>query len=261
MFNLLHNFSPNPILMQLGPISIRYYGLIIVLVLGLAIWLAFKLAKGKISADDTIDLAFWLALSGIIGARLYEVLILESGYFWSHPAEIIKIWHGGLAIHGAIIGGIIALVVWCYKKKQDFWFLADLAAVVLPLAQAIGRWGNYFNQEVFGRPTDLPWGIAIDLANRPLEFTGEKYFHPTFLYESILNLILFFILLFLYKKQRLKSGQYLGVYLIGYGVIRFLMEFIRIDQTALFFGFRWPQIFSLIVIFVGLMIIWRKKKK
>lgn len=259
IFDFLHNFIPSPIFLEIGPITFRYYGLIIVLAISAVIFLSARLTKNKLSTDDLIDLVFWLVLSGLIGARLYEVLILESGYFFANPLEIIKIWHGGLAIHGAIIGGVVALIVWCRNKKQDFWQLVDVSAVVLPLAQAIGRWGNYFNQEVFGRPTNLSWGIPIDPANRPLEFINEKYFQPTFLYESILNLCLFLLLFFLYKKQKLKSGQYLSVYLIGYGLIRFLMEFIRIDQTAMIGNFRWPQVFSLVIIIFGLML-FRKKR-
>lgn len=260
MLEFFHNFSPSPVLFQFGPLIFRYYGLIIALALLLAVLIGLKLAKkAGFTADEVFDLSFWLALSGLAGARLYEVLILEPGYFLSHPAEIVKIWHGGLAIHGAIIGGIIALLVWCWRNKKDFWLTADIIAVTLPLAQALGRWGNYFNQEVFGRPTDLPWGIFIAPANRPLGFSESQYFQPTFLYESILNLILFLTLFIAYRKNKLKKGQYLAVYLIGYGVIRFLMEFIRIDQTALIFGWRWPQIFSLALIIVGALIFCKKK--
>lgn len=264
MFNFLHNFLPQPILLQLGPLSIRYYGVLIFLALLAGILLASKLAeKIKISRDEVIDLALGLALVGIIGARLYFVLILETGYFLQNPAEIIKIWQGGLAIHGAIIGGIAFLIYWCRKNKKDFWQLADLIAVVLPLAQAIGRFGNYFNQELFGRPTTLPWGIPIDRSNRPLEFVNSTYFHPTFLYEAILNLILFFILFFTYRYHKFSKGWYLGVYLIGYGLIRFVMEFLRIDETALMFGWRWPQVFSIIMIVVAgiiLSILLKNKK-
>jgi phosphatidylglycerol---prolipoprotein diacylglyceryl transferase len=260
MIEFFHNFSPNPVLFQFGPLIVRYYGLIIALALFLAVLLGLKLAKkAGFTADEVFDLSFWLALVGLIGARLYEVLILEPGYFLSHLSEIVKIWHGGLAIHGAIIGGVIALLVWCRRNKKDFWLTADIIAVVLPLAQALGRWGNYFNQEVFGRPTNLPWGIFITPTNRPAGFSENQYFHPTFLYESVLNLILFLILFIVYRKNKLKKGQYLAVYLIGYGVIRFLMEFIRIDQTAMILGLRWPQIFSLILIMIGAIIFYKKK--
>ena len=261
MPNFLHNFTPQPVALALGAVTVRWYGLFIVAGVILALMAAKQLAKNKqISFDDIIDLTFWLVLFGVIGARLYEVLILEPRYFFSNPAEVIKIWHGGLAIHGAIIAGLITLIVWCRQKKQDFWLVADLTATVLPLAQTLGRFGNYFNQEVFGWPTSLPWGIPIELANRPPEFVTEQYFHPAFLYESVLNLSLFIILFVLFKKQWLKSGQYLALYLLGYGLIRFLMEFVRLDQTAVIGGFRWPQIFSLLLIGVGLMIFYQKRK-
>lgn len=276
MLNFLHTFTPTPIIFQLGPLTFRYYGLIIASAILVAILVALKIIKSKEKpTDDLWDLAFWLVLAGIIGARAYEVLILAPGYFFANPAEIIKIWQGGLAIHGAIIAGIATLIIWCRYKKQSFWLWADVGAIVLPLAQAIGRWGNYFNQEVFGLPTNLPWGIPIELVNRPAQFINNQYFHPTFLYESVLNLILFVVLFGAYRisskkemgsfirhggfRMTILDGQYLGVYLIGYGLIRFLMEFIRIDQTALLFGFRWPQIFSLILILIGVVIIYKKK--
>ncbi len=273
MIYFLHNFLPSPIFWQFGPLVIRYYGIIISLAIVAAVLLAIRLKpRHGFSTDDLLDLVFYVIIFGVIGARAYEVVILEPRYFFSHPAEMLMIWHGGLAIHGAIIGGLLTLAVWCRLKRQNFWRWTDLAAVVLPLAQAIGRWGNYFNQEVFGRPTSLAWGIPIEVANRPLQYVNQSYFHPTFLYESVLDLLLFVILFSIYRASSKKnmgsfmlfrmtfgSGQYLGLYLVGYGLIRFLLEFMRSDQTAMLLGHRWPQIFSLLLIIVGLIIFNRHK--
>ncbi len=262
MFNFLHNFTPQPVFFEIGFFSVRYYGLFILLSLIVSILLSLKLAKkNNFTSDEVFDLAFWAILSGIIGARLYFVFILEFFHFLSNPIDIIKIWQGGLAIHGAIIGGVLGLYFWSKKNKKNFWQLTDIVSIILPLAQAIGRFGNYFNQELFGKPTDLPWGIAIEVVNRPFDFLDKTHFHPTFLYESILNLFLFCLLFLLYQKNKLKGGQYIGVYLIGYGVIRFLMEIIRVDQTILIFNFKLPQIISLILIAIGLMVIYKKNKK
>lgn len=259
--NFLHNFIPQPILIKIGPLAIHWYGLIIAIALLAAIFVAVKLAKKrKFSLDDVLDLALWLVIGGIIGARLYDVFVVEWSYFSNHWEKIFYIWQGGLAIHGAIIGGLIALIFWCRKRKQNIWIWLDIISVVIPLAQAIGRWGNYFNQELFGRPTSLPWGILIAENLRPEIYKSFQYFQPAFLYESILNFILFVILFISYQKQKLKLGQIFGLYLIGYGIIRFTMEFIRIDATGMLFNIRVPQIVSIAAIIIGLVILKIKSK-
>lgn len=258
--NFFFNFAPNPILATIGPITIHWYGFIVAMALLVAVSVATKLAKNhKLKLDDVLDLSLWLIISGVLGARIYDVLIVDWSYFSQHWNEILYIWQGGLAIHGGILGGLIALIIWCKINKQSIWLWLDIGAVVLPLAQAIGRFGNYFNSELFGGPTNLPWGIFIDIKNRPEQFIGYSYFHPAFLYEAILNLALFILLLIFYKKNRLQSGQIASLYLIGYGLIRFLMEFIRIDETGLMAGIRIPQLMSLIFIVSGI-IIYRNKK-
>jgi phosphatidylglycerol:prolipoprotein diacylglycerol transferase len=289
--NFLHYFQPNQILLRFGPITIYWYGFLIALAMAVAILIAWRLAKKQnLESDDLIDLAFWLIIGGIIGARLYDVFIIDWNYFSRHLREIFYLWTGGLAIHGAIIGGVLALFIWCKIKKQDIWNWLDLTAVVLPLAQAIGRWGNYFNQELFGWPTDLPWGISIAENLRPALYQSSQYFHPAFLYESILNFLLFIILFFVYQMSlrapegrgnpvkigrdphassagwrtslRMTGGEgrIIGLYLIGYGLIRFFIEFIRIDETAMWLGVRAPQIISLLAIVMGVVILIRKNK-
>jgi len=185
--NFLHTFSPSPTLISFGPTHLYWYGFFIVLGVLSALTVAIYLARFHgIKTDTIIDLAVWLVIGGILGARIYAVF-LEWPYFSAHPLDILKIWQGGLAIHGAVIGGLIALWLFTKKYKHNFWQLAAIFATGLPLAQAIGRWGNYFNQELFGRPTTLTWGIPIDVASRPVEYISSTYFHPTFLYELIID--------------------------------------------------------------------------
>lgn len=259
--NFLHYFSPQPILFQYGFFTVRWYGFLIALAFVLGVCLLVFLAKKRgLKADDIYDLSFGLALGGVLGARLAEVFFYGWDYYQKNPGEIFKIWHGGMSIHGAILGGVCFLFFWAKKKKISFWLLADLLAPALALGQSLGRWGNYFNQELFGWPTNLPWGIPIELANRPPEFLNFQYFQPVFLYESIFNLILFLILWLLILKKNLKSGQVFVFYLLGYGLIRFVMEFIRVDFQPVFVGLRMGQWLSLAVIFISLAIFFKTRK-
>ena len=198
MINFLHNFLPQPILFQWGFLTIYWYGLFVVsgIIAGLVVVLRLAKRQG-ISSDEVYNLGFYLVIFSLLGARFYSVL-LDLPYYLQNPGQIIAVWNGGLAIHGGIIGGAITLFIYSWKKRQSFWLWADLLAVALPLGQAIGRFGNYFNQEIFGQPTDLAWGIPIALQNRPLEYLSSQYFHPTFLYESGLNLVNFVVLLSLF---------------------------------------------------------------
>lgn len=259
MFNFIHTFHPSPILATIGPINIHWYGFFIMLGVLAALTVAIYLAKlHGLKSETIIDLAVWLIIGGIIGARLYDIF-LEWPYFLTHPQDIIKIWQGGLAIHGAIIGGLIALWLYAKKYRQNFWQLAAITITALPLAQAIGRWGNYFNQELFGYPTNLPWGLPIGLARRPFEYLIYSYFHPAFLYESIGDLIIFLILIYfqiwLIKKQKFSAASYVlcvASYALLYSILRFSTEFIRIDTTPTLLELRFPQIISLLIIFLSL---------
>jgi len=258
--NFLHYFQPQPILFTLGPITVRWYGLLIALALLICILVAVWLGKKRSFQPNQIyDLAFWAAIGGIIGARLYDVFFIAWNYYHDNLLDIFKIWQGGLAIHGAVIGGLLIMIIFTLRKKIPLISFLDLFAV-LPLGQAIGRWGNYFNQELFGRPTNLPWGIPIDVANRPPQYLNQQYFQPTFLYESILNLLLFILLVIIYRKKT-KPGVIFCLYLIGYGLIRIFTEFIRIDETTLIWGIRLPQLVSgtVIIIAVILFIYFLKK--
>jgi phosphatidylglycerol---prolipoprotein diacylglyceryl transferase len=252
MINFLHTFIPNPILISFGPFHIFWYGMFIVLGILAALAVALKLSGYyHISKEDIIDIAFYLILGGVVGARIYDVL-LNFSYYVPRPGEILKVWNGGLAIHGAIIAGVFVMLGYARLKKINFWLLAALTVPGLALAQAIGRWGNYFNQELYGQPTDLPWGIPISPLLRQPEFFSYQYFHPTFLYESLGSLVIFTILIYLHylviKKQRLNFEQITFAYLIMYSLLRFAMETLRVDYISELFGLRLPQIVSLIII-------------
>jgi len=261
MINFLHVFEPTAILVSFGPISIHWYGLTMVLGILAALALTFFLAKYYgISRDTVFDLSFWLIIGGLIGARIYDVL-LQIPYYTNHPLQALEIWKGGLAIHGAIIAGLF--IVWQFSRrlKISIWKLSALIVPGLALGQAIGRWGNYFNQEIFGLPTQQAWGIPISLINRPLNYINSSYFHPTFLYESLACLLISISLIafnvYLIKKGKLdKSYTWLtALYMILYSILRFGLEFIRLDQTPSILGLRFPQIASLIIIIASLLLL------
>lgn len=255
MINLLHNFNPGPILVSFGPVNIYWYGIFIALGILTAILISFKLASFYNIAKNTIfDLAFYVIIAGLIGARIYYIF-LELPFYLKYPLDIFKVWNGGLAIHGGLLAGILTLLYFTKKKKLNFWQLAAVCAPGLVLAQAIGRWGNYFNQELYGGPTGLPWGIPILPDNRITEYFNFSYFHPAFLYESIGNFLIFLILISIHvwiiKKHKLSNRIYmfvLGTYLSLYSVLRFFIEFIRVDNPIIFGGFKAPQIVSLAII-------------
>jgi phosphatidylglycerol:prolipoprotein diacylglycerol transferase len=210
----------------------------------------FEKFKININYKEFEDAAFWTIIIAIIGARIYHV-IPNWDYYSKNPFEIIAIWHGGLAIYGGIIGGLIGGYIICKIKNWNFLKLADMIMPYLALGQAIGRWGNFFNKEAYGPPTDVPWAIYIPYENRIKGFENYEYFHPTFWYESILNYINFVILLYFRNSKFYKNdGQVLSLYLLNYGIIRFFIEFQRFD-TDKFLGIRIAHIFSIVAIIVG----------
>lgn len=258
MINFLHTFAPSRILIEIGPFTFYWYGVFIVLGILAAIMVALKLAsRHDISKDAIIDLAFWLIIGGILGARIYHIF-LELPYYKDNPADIFKIWQGGLAIHGGIIAGAIILWFFTRLKKINFWVLGSIVVTALSLAQAIGRWGNYFNQELFGTPTDLPWGIPIEITNRMAAYYNSQYFHPVFLYESLGNLLIFvglwFMNIWLIKNKKIENFDLpVAMYLMLYSMLRLAMEFIRIDQTPILFDLRFPQVISIILFLAAII--------
>jgi phosphatidylglycerol---prolipoprotein diacylglyceryl transferase len=267
MIDFLHTNIPQRELVSIGSLTIYWYGLFIVAGILAAVVVIFKLAdKYGLRKDHIIDALYWLIISGIIGARAYHVL-LELPYYINNPLKVFAVWEGGLAIHGAIFAGLAALWIFARKKKISFWRFAGIFAPGLALAQSIGRWGNYFNQELYGGPTNLPWGIPIEPANRILSHYNSQFFHPAFLYESLGNLAIFSVLIFMHylnlKKCKNKAGFFriTIAYLVLYSLLRFAMEFIRIDEATVFLGLKWPQIVSLILIAICIPIYRHGMKK
>ncbi|MDI3496154.1 MAG: phosphatidylglycerol---prolipoprotein diacylglyceryl transferase [Patescibacteria group bacterium] len=263
MINFLHNFFPQPIIINFGPFALHWYGLFISLGILAALLITIHLGKKyfHLNSEKIIDLSFYLIIFGLIGARLYDVLLFFP-YYLDNPLQILKIWQGGLAIHGAIIAGLIVVYFFAKKANLSFFKITALLVPGLALGQAIGRFGNYFNQELFGLPTNLPWGIPIEIINRPLGYLNYTYFQPTFLYESIGSFLIFIGLIIMIKKIHknkksdltLKRGYVVVTvtYMILYSILRFFLEFIRLDDTLIFLNLRWPQIISLFFIFVAI---------
>ncbi len=245
-------------------LNIKFYSVAIFLGLISAffvcIFIIKKYFKDKISLDFFYDLFPIVVISGILGARLYFVL-LSLPYFLKNPAEIFAIWQGGISIQGGIFFGALAGFIFSKIKKVNFLMLGDALIPALPLAQTIGRWGNFFNQEAFGAPTNLPWGLYIEPKFRPVEFIDNQYFHPTFLYESILNFIIFIVLFSLLKKYREKAkGRIFFLYFILYSTARFFVEWFRLDSVLNIFGIPIAQIVSVIMFLVGIVgIFWINK--
>ena len=251
--------SPGPIILEIGSIVVRWYGLLIACAVLIGLTLSQYLAKRRgVNPELLGDLAVWLVISAIPAARIYYVLFQWQEYA-QRPEDIIAIWKGGIAIHGAIIGGTLGTIIFARLNRISFWQLLDLVAPSLILGQAIGRWGNFFNSEAFGKPTDLPWKLYIAPRYRPVGFLNSEYFHPTFLYESLWNLGVFAILLYLFfwglkNRHRLKTGTLAGVYLIAYSLGRVWIEWLRTDSLMLG-SLKVAQVISLSAIALGLLIL------
>ena len=259
-------------------IPVSLYGLLIAIgflaAYGVTIFLATKI--GRVSSEHIDRVLLWALIPAVAGARVLFVLY-HLDYFPAHPDEIIAVWNGGWVWHGALVGGILGL--WAYCKRSGLSLLAflDLLAPGVALGQAIGRWGNYFNQEAYGFPTDLPIGQYVDLSHRIPGYEAFTHFHPTFLYESIFDAALFILLMTIYLKRwdprlrgddkreggddppaRKASARHAGggsiffLYLILYSLARFGIEFLRIDLVPIAVGLRAPQLVSLGLLTVGI---------
>jgi phosphatidylglycerol---prolipoprotein diacylglyceryl transferase len=257
--------SPGPIIFEIGPITIRWYGLLIASAILIGVTLSQYLAKRRNIDPELIgDLALWLVVAAIPCARIYYVVFQWQEYA-NRPEDIFAIWKGGIAIHGAIIGGTIATIIFAHLNKVSLWQLLDLVVPSLALGQAIGRWGNFFNSEAFGKPTNLPWKLYIPLLDptdpgrklRPPGYEQFNYFHPTFLYESIWNILVFSLLIYLFfwglrHRERFKVGTLTIVYAIAYSLGRFWIEGLRMDSLMLG-PLRMAQVISLILVAIGLL--------
>jgi phosphatidylglycerol:prolipoprotein diacylglycerol transferase len=280
----------DPILFEFGPFAIRWYGLLIVLGALAAAYVGTIEARRKHEDSDHVwNLLIWVLIFGIIGARIYHVLSSPAGasrgfdyYFIENPftdvtlfgivipfPSALMIWEGGIGIFGGLIGGILAVIIYTKRHNLNVWRWLDILAPGMLLAQAIGRWGNYFNQELYGPPTELPWGILItnvnqrippynDLTAYPLTTT----FHPVFLYESLWNLLGFILLMWIGRKyaSKLLDGDLLSLYLIWYPLGRILVESLRPDAWTLS-GIPTAQIVSIILILIGAGTMWYRRKR
>lgn len=248
--------APDPVMFTIGAFSVRWYGFLIASAVLIGVSLSQYLAKKRgINPDLLGDLAIWLIVAAIPCARLYYVLFQWQNYA-QRPEDIIAIWKGGIAIHGAILGGTLATVIFARLNKISLWQLTDLVVPSLILGQAIGRWGNFFNSEAFGAPTDLPWKLYIPPERRPLDYLNVEYFHPTFLYESIWNILVFILLLYLFfwglrHRDRLKVGTLTFVYMIAYSLGRVWIEGLRTDSLMLG-SVRIAQLVSISFILLGI---------
>jgi len=240
----------DPIAFQIGPIAVRWYGILMSSALAIGTFLAYREAiRQKLDPDQIINLVIIAAPLAFIGARAYYVIFRWS-YYSTNPSEIPAIWHGGLAIHGALIAGVLAGYFFVKWQKLRFWQIADIVAPSIILGQAIGRWGNFFNQEAYGYPTDLPWAMYIDGAYR----------HPTFLYESLWDLGVFLFLLWYRRRKGIKHGEVFLIYAILYSAGRFIVEAFRTDSLMLG-SLRAAQVISIIIIMAAVGLIYYRRKK
>lgn len=240
----------DPVAFKVFGFEVRWYGLLIAIAVLIGTILALREAKRKgIKEESIIDMLLFAVPGAIIGARLYYVIFMWD-YYSKNLGQILNLRGGGLAIHGAIIGGALVAYIFTKVKKLNFLTVADIVAPSLILGQAIGRWGNFANQEAHGGPTDLPWGIMVD---------GVKV-HPTFLYESIWNFLVFGFLLWYRRKKAKADGEVFAMYLVLYSVARFLIEGMRTDSLMLG-PIRVAQLISAIIIIVGIIFIRYIRKK
>lgn len=252
--------SPGEIAFNIGFVSIHYYGLIMAFSLMLGVLTANKICckfYNEINPEVIYDIAPHIIIGAIIGARAYYCL-MSATYYVKNPIEIVQLWQGGLSIHGAIIGGLIFGIIYAKKHKLPILKLCDIFSYGLILGQALGRWGNFFNSEAFGRPTESFLKLYIPIYKRPIEYLGIDYFHPTFLYESILDICIFLILFFIIRKiSKNKDGIIFFSYLILYSIARIIVEQIRIDSVLDIYGIPIAQIISAIIILISTFAIFK----
>lgn len=239
----------DPVAFEIFGIEIMWYGILISIGVILGTILALREAK-RVGVDENafIDLLLFAIPAAVIGARAYYV-IFSWDYYKDNPIQILNFRGGGLAIHGAIIAAVITAVIFTRRRNLDFWQIADIAAPSLALGQAIGRWGNFINQEAYGIPTDLPWGIMVN---------GVKV-HPTFLYESIGDFLIFLFLVWYRRKKVKVSGEVFLLYIVLYSTVRFFVEGLRIDSLMLG-PIRVAQLVSVVSIIVGLVYLYVRRK-
>jgi prolipoprotein diacylglyceryl transferase len=245
--------SPAQGVWYLGPLPLRGYALCIILGIVAAIWLAERRWASRGGEPGAVsDVSLWAIPFGIVGGRLYHVITDPQLYFadGQNPWNAFAVWRGGLGIWGAIALGAAGAWIGARRAGLSFSELAWALAPAIPLGQAIGRWGNWFNQELFGRPTDLPWGLRIDPEHRPVGYEPQPTFHPTFLYESMWNLGLAGLVIWIGGRFRMTGGQLFAVYVMGYTAGRSWIEYLRIDTVNQVLGVR-LNVWTSIAVFVA----------
>ncbi len=258
---------------QIGPLFVHFYGIILMTGALAGSWLASIEARRRGHDPEIVwDGLIWVLIGGIIGARLWHIFtppqsMVEQGittsWYLTHPLDMMAIWRGGLGIPGAVLGGMIVLYWFCRRHKFQFLEWADIAAPGLALGQAIGRWGNFINQELYGKPTNLPWAVHIEPQYRLPGFSEYETFHPLFLYESLWSLGNLFVLLWLGRKyhDRLKTGDILLAYMVIYPLGRFMLEFLRLD-AAFMGGLNINQtIMAAVAVVSAGALVWRHRHK
>lgn len=258
--------SPDVSYIDLGPFRVHFYALFILTGIVLAVLLAeHRLKQRGAQAGVVLDIALWAVPFGIVGGRLFHVLTHLNDYVYpgADLGAILRVWEGGLAIYGALALGVVGGWLGARSAGVRFWSFADAVAPGVLLAQAIGRWGNYFNNELFGTPTDLPWGLEIDSSNPayPIGLPEGVLFHPTFIYESVWSLAGVALLLLLDKKFELRWGKLFALYLVFYSIGRVWVEAIRIDPSDIILGLRTNIWSAIIGIAVGITIYLVQKKR
>jgi phosphatidylglycerol---prolipoprotein diacylglyceryl transferase len=253
----------DPIAFELGPISVHWYGVIIGLGIALGMYMVIRESKRQgLHPDTFIDLLVWAIPIAIISARIYYVAFEWNNYYADHPEDIIKIWNGGIAIHGALIGSVLTTIVFAKIKGLSFWKLTDIAAPSLIVGQAIGRWGNFINQEAHGREVSRQFLESLHLPRFIIDqmYIDGSYYHPTFLYESLWNVVVLILLLIIRRKVKsLRRGELFLTYVIGYSIGRFFVEGMRTDSLMLG-DFRFAQVISVALIVAAIVtMIYRRK--
>ena len=252
----------NRVAIDLGFIQIYWYSITMFLGVLFGIIVAYiEIKRKKIDVTKFESMAFYAILFGFIGARLYYVLF-NLNYYLDNPVEIVEVWNGGLAIHGGIIGAILAMYFYCKKNKIILIEMLDICAPALLIGQIIGRWGNFFNSEAHGGVVTRSFLEGLSLPKFIIDgmYINGAYYHPTFLYESLLNLVCFIILMILRRNKKIKLGVISGIYLMWYGIVRFFIEALRTD--ALMLGsLRMAQVISIILFIIGLVMVILSKKK
>jgi phosphatidylglycerol---prolipoprotein diacylglyceryl transferase len=258
--------SPSsPYLFRIGALQPRWYGLLLAAGVLLAGWMARReFRRRRLDPDLAYSIAVWAVPFGLVGARLYHVITDWSAFWPHHLADVPKIWQGGLGIWGAVLGGMLGTLIGCRRVKLPFWRVADCIAPGLVLAQALGRWGNYANQELYGRPTSLPWAVKIDPAHRYAPYQADSTFQPMFLYESLWDAISCVILLYFIRRywRRVPTGTIFALYVILYDIARLPLETMKVDPAQHVLGQRinvWVAAVALVVGVVWFVISFRRR--